>query len=133
MELITWDDGTTTRFASSLNPDGRPAILLTLYATRAMGNVGLMPDSFIGTYRSLFGDPGSMSCAGRPADLHLTCPAWTKGETWHYTGGPHAPGKTAALGRPRFCPTAGVRLCSAGVLGCGCCTRLVIYSQDGRC
>ena len=140
MELITWDDGTTTRFASSLNA-GTAGLqyFLTLYATKSQWAtwVGDGPDSFIGAYRSLFGDPAQYVVQPVvPADLAnltLSLP-WTKGETWHYTGGPHGAWEDgSAWAALDFVPTGGPFGCAVPASwAAAAAPGLVIYSQDGE-
>jgi LasA protease len=50
------------------------------------------PDSFLSTYRGLFGDPFDRDQdPSVPPDLTQPdlCLPWEKGQTWYYTGGPH--------------------------------------------
>lgn len=140
MELITWDDGTTTRYASNLNA-GTAGLqcFLSLYATKSQWTtwVGDGPDSFIGTYRSLFGDPAKYAVQPLiPAGLanpSLALP-WAKGETWHFTGGPHGAWEDgSAWAALDFVPTGGPFGCAlppspARAAAPG----LVIYSRDGE-
>ena len=140
MELLTWDDGTSTRYASNLNA-GTAGLqfFLSLYATKSQWAtwVGDGSDSFIATYRSLFGDPAKYAVEPLvPAGLanpSLSLP-WAKGETWHFTGGPHGAWEDGCawaaldfvpIGGPFGCalPPSPARAAAAG---------LVIYSQDGE-
>ena len=140
MELITWDDGTTTRYASNLNA-GTAGLqyFLSLYATKSQWTtwVGNGPDSLIGTYRSLFGDPAKYAVQPLiPADLAnppLLLPS-AKGETWHFTGGPHGAWEDgSAWAALDFVPAGGPWGCAlppspATAAAAG----LVIYSQNGE-
>ncbi len=140
MELITWDDGTTTRYASNLNA-GTAGLqyFLSLYATKSQWAtwVGDGPDSLIGTYRSLFGDPAKYAVQPLiPADLanpSLSLP-WAKGETWHFTGGPHGAWEDgSAWAALDFVPSGGPFGCALPPsFATAAAPGLVIYSQDGE-
>ena len=140
MELITWDDGTTTCYASNLNA-GTAGLqyFLSLYATKSQWAtwVGDGPDSLIGTYRSLFGDPAKYAVQPLiPADLAnpaLSLP-WAKGETWHFTGGPHGAWEDgSAWAALDFVPTGGPFGCALPPsFAAAAAPGLVIYSQKGE-
>jgi len=140
MELITWDDGAVSRYASNLNA-GTAGLhyFLSLDATHSQWAtwVGDGPDSFIATYRRLFGDPVQYAVQPLiPANLvnpTLSLP-WTKGETWHFTGGPHGAWEDgSAWAALDFVPTGGPFGCAlppswAAAAAPG----LVIYSRNGE-
>jgi hypothetical protein len=73
------------------------------------------PSAFINAYRSLFGDPWQYDLGQLvPADVHqpaLSLP-WTKGETWFFTGGPHATWGSGS-------PWGALDFTTASVNGCG--------------
>ena len=140
MELITWENGSSSRYASNLNA-GTAGLqyFLSLDATKSQWAtwVGDGPDSFIATYRSLFGDPAKYAVQPLiPADLanpSLSLP-WAKGETWHFTGGPHGAWEDgSAWAALDFVPVGGPFGCALPPsLATAAAPGLVIYSQNGE-
>lgn len=140
MQLLTWPDGTVTRYASSLN--AATAGLQYFFAVDSPRSewqtlVGDGPGSFLATYRALFGDPQQYAIEPLiPADLENPAWAlpWSQGETWHFTGAPHGAWEDgSAWAAMDFVP-------AGGPFGCGvpeswataAASGLVIYSQNGE-
>jgi hypothetical protein len=140
MPLITWPDGSATRYAPALN--AATAGLQYFFSIDALQPdwetlVGDGPGSFLDTYTALFGDPERVGVEPLiPSDLvnpEWVLP-WSKGETWHLTGGPHGAWEDgSAWAALDFVP-------AGGPFGCGlpesmataAASGLVIYSQDGE-
>ena len=140
MTLITWTDGTATRYAPTLNA-ATAGLQYFFSLNRTKGEwqalVGEGPGSFIETYRRLFDDPAQYAVEPLiPADT--TCPPlalpWTKGELWYYTGGPHGGwGDGSAWAALDFVPDEGVLGCAvASSWAIAAAPGLIIYSQDGE-
>ncbi len=94
-EVITWADGSATRFDPSLNAATVGVQhLLSLLVPKAMWlvQVGTGPGSLLETYGRLFGSPNANDAGPLlPPDLaapELVLP-WDRGLTWFLTGGPH--------------------------------------------
>jgi LasA protease len=138
--FITWGDGTATRYAPTLN--AATAGLQHFFSLNALKSqwqawVGDGPDSFIATYRQLFGDPAQYAIEPLiPANT--TCPPlalpWSKGEMWYYTGGPHGGWSDgSAWSALDFVPDEGYLGCQiAASWATAAAPGLVIYSQDGE-
>jgi LysM repeat protein len=95
VEVISWGNGSMTRYAPSLN--AATAGLHFFFSQGAskkawLAAVGDGPGSFAATYQALFGSPEQYAVEPLiPATV--TCPElslpWAQGELWYYTGGPH--------------------------------------------
>jgi LasA protease len=140
MELMTWEDGTFTRYAPTLNAATAGLhYFLSLYASKTQWQTwtGDGPESFIAVYRRLFGDPAQYAVEPLiPADSvppTLSLP-WSKGETWHFTGGPHGAWEEgSAWAALDFVPTGGPFGCAVPTAwATAAAPGLVIYSQDGE-
>jgi LasA protease len=140
MTLITWEDGTATHYAPTLNAAtaGLQYFFSVNRPKRAWRElVGAGRDSFIATYRRLFGDPAQYAIEPLiPADAthpSLALP-WFKGELWFYTGGPHGGwGDGSAWAALDFVPDEGVLGCAvASSWDTAAAPGVVIYSQDGE-
>lgn len=140
MTLITWGEGTATRYAPTLNA-ATAGLQYYFSLGRTKGEwealVGEGPDSFIQTYRRLFGDPAQYAIEPLiPADT--TCPSlilpWPKGELWFYTGGPHGGwGDGSAWAALDFVPDEGFLGCAlASSWATASAPGLVVHSQDGE-
>jgi LasA protease len=138
--LITWGDGTATRYAPTLN--AATAGLQYYFSRDAKKSqwqtaIGDGPDSFIAAYRRLFGDPAQYAVEPLiPADTTpptLSLP-WAKGELWYYTGGPHgAWSDGSAWAALDFVPDEGYLGCQAASSWArAAAPGLVIYSQNGE-
>jgi LysM repeat protein len=140
MPLKLWGDGTSTRYASSLN--AATAGLQYFFGLRANKNqwtvlVGEGEGSFIESYRQLFGDPAQYAIEPLiPADT--TCPPlslpWSQGELWFYTGGPHgAWNDGSAWAAIDFVPDEGYLGCQAASSSAtAAAAGLVVYNQHGE-
>jgi hypothetical protein len=140
MALKIWGDGTTTRYADSLN--AATAGLQYFYSLNSSRSewqalVGEGSGSFIETYRKLFGDPEQYAIVPLiPADTSnptLVLP-WSEGELWFYTGGPHG-GWNDGSGWAAIdaVPDEGYLGCqAASAWATAAAPGLVIYSQDGE-
>lgn len=140
MALKIWGDGTATRYAPTLNA---ATAGLQYFYSQSTGRsewkelVGQGPDSFIVTYRKLFGDPDQYAIVPLvPADV--TCPTlalpWSEGELWFYTGGPHGGwNEGSAWAAIDAVPDEGYLGCQvASAWATAAAPGLVIYSQDGE-
>jgi LasA protease len=140
MTVITWGDGTATRYDPTLNA---ATAGLQYYLARS-GNkslwqtaIGSGPDSFIATYRRLFGDPAQYAVEPLiPADTIAPALAlpWSKGELWYYTGGPHGGWSDgSSWSALDFVPDEGYLGCQAATSwATAAAPGLVIYSQNGE-
>jgi len=140
MALQIWNDGTATRYAPTLN--AASAGLQRFFALNATKSqwktwTGDGPESFLATYRRLFGAPARYAIEPLiPADTpnpSLSLP-WSKGELWYYTGGPHgAWNEGSAWAALDFVPDEGYLGCQvASSWATAAAPGLVIYSQDGE-
>jgi LasA protease len=138
--FITWGDGTATRYAPTLNAaTAGLQYFFSLNANKSQWQawIGDGPDSFIATYRQLFGDPGQYAIEPLiPANTispSLALP-WSKGEMWYYTGGPHgAWSDGSAWSALDFVPDEGYLGCQvAASWATAAAPGLIIYSQDGE-
>jgi LasA protease len=140
LNVISWADGTATRYASNLNA---ATAGLQYYFARA-GNksqwqaaIGSGPDSFMATYRRLFGDPAQYAVeplvAANTVAPTLVLP-WSNGELWYYTGGPHGGWSDgSAWSALDFVPDEGFLGCQAAASwATAAAPGLVIYSQNGE-
>jgi LasA protease len=140
MTFITWGDGSITRYAPTLNAAtaGLQYYFSQItYRSEWETLVGQGPDSFLATYRELFGDPDRYAVEPLiPADT--VCPPlalpWPEDEMWYYVGGPHggwADGSAwAALD---FVPDEGYLGCQMAVSwATAAAPGLVIYSDNGE-
>lgn len=137
---IAWGDGTATNYAPGLN--AATAGLHYFFSLRSERSewlelVGEGPDSFLTTYRRLFGDPAQYAVEPLiPADV--TCPTlalpWSEDEMWYYTGGPHgAWNEGSAWAALDFVPDEGYLGCqAASAWATAAAPGLVVYSQDGE-
>jgi hypothetical protein len=140
VSLITWGDGTATRYAPTLNA-ATAGLQYYFSLDRTKGQwevlVGEGPGSFIETYRRLFGDPAQYAIEPLiPADTtspSLALP-WSEGELWFYTGGPHGGwGDGSAWAALDFVPDEGYLGCAvASSWATAAAPGLVIHSQDGE-
>jgi LasA protease len=140
MALKIWGDGTATRYAPTLN--AATAGLQYFYSLNTGRSeweklVGQGPDSFIETYRMLFGDPDQYDIvplipAGTTSP-ELALP-WSEGELWFYTGGPHGGwNEGSAWAAIDAVPDEGYLGCQAAAAwATAAAPGLVIYSQDGE-
>lgn len=139
MSPIVWRDGTVIRYAPTLNAASAG---LQRFLSLGVGRlqweawVGDGPDSFIATYRRLFGNPAGYAIEPLiPA--HATQPPlavpWTEGELWYYTGGPHGGWEDgSAWAALDFVPNESVWGCQvASSWATASAPGLVISSQDG--
>lgn len=137
---IVWGDGSATRYAPGLNAaTAGLQYFFSLDTKRSEWQelVGDGPDSFLATYRRLFGDPAQYAIEPLiPADA--TCPTlvlpWSEGEMWYYTGGPHgAWSDGSAWAALDFVPDEGYLGCQpAAAPARAAAPGLVVYSQDGE-
>jgi len=140
MPLLRWADGSTTRYAPTLN-----AATAGLHYFFAQAHdkadwevlVGQGPGSFAATYRALFGDP--QQYAVEPLiPARTTCPdlslPWAKGEMWFYVGGPHGGwGNGSAWAAIDVVPDEGYLGCRAATSwATAAAPGLVIYSHEGE-
>jgi murein DD-endopeptidase MepM/ murein hydrolase activator NlpD len=140
VEVITWGDGTASRYATTLNAaTAGLQYFFSLDATWAEWavQVGQGPGSFVDTYRRLFGDPGQYAVEPLiPNDT--VCPEmalpWSEGELWYYTGGPHGGwSEGSAWSALDFVPDEGYLGCQAAAAwATAAAPGLVIYSRDGE-
>lgn len=140
MNLQTWGDGTATRYAPTLN--AATAGLQRFFALNATKSrwkrwVGDGPESFLETYRRLFGDPAQYAIEPLiPADTPLPSLSlpWSRGELWYFTGGPHgAWNEGSAWAALDFVSDEGYLGCQvASWWATAAAPGLVIYSQDGE-
>jgi LasA protease len=138
--VITWEDGSVTRYAPTLN--AATAGLQYYFSLRADKSgwkvlVGDGPGSFIETYRKLFGDPAHYAIEPLiPADTTppLLALPWAKGEMWYFVGGPHGGwGDGSAWAALDFVPDEGYLGCQvASSWATAAAPGLVIYSQNGQ-
>lgn len=89
---MRFENGTMLRYAPATNP-GSAAIanVLARNANPERWELLVSPGGFVETYRELYGDPWQRDVPVIPANLQqpeMALP-WAKGETWHFTGGPH--------------------------------------------
>jgi LasA protease len=140
MAPISWRDGTVTRYDPGLN--AATAGLHYFFSLKSGKRqwetlVGEGSDSFIATYRRLFGDPAQHAIeplipAGttQPA---LSLP-WPEGELWYFTGGPHGGWEDgSAWAALDFVPDEGPLGCRvASSWAAAAAPGRVIYSQDGE-
>jgi LasA protease len=140
IKLITWGDGTATRYAPTLN--AATAGLQYFFSLQGQEKrwqtaVGDGPDSFLATYRLLFGDPAQYVVepliAADTAVPAMILP-WAEGELWFYTGGPHgAWSEGSAWAALDFVPDEGFLGCQAASSWArAAAPGLVIYSQNGE-
>ena len=140
MRLITWPDGNATRYASGLN--AATAGLQYFFSINSLKDEWEMlsgegPGSLLATYRALFGDPAQYAVEplipGNLDNPSWVLP-WPKGESWHYTGGPHGAWEDgSAWAALDFVPPG-------GPFGCGvpessataAASGRVVYSQNGE-
>jgi LasA protease len=94
-EIICLLEGKCAQYNTRINA-GTAAIqhFLAYNATWEEWHVisGEGPNSFLATYKGLFGDPSERDLGLTvPLDLEQPdlCLPWEKGQTWYYTGGPH--------------------------------------------
>jgi hypothetical protein len=137
---ISWGDGSVTRFAPSLNA-GTAGLHYFLSRSTTKDRwetwVGDGPDSFVATYRRLFGDAAQYAIEPLVAvdtplpDLSLP---WPADQEWFYTGGPHgAWGDSGAWSALDFVPDEGFLGCQAArSFATAAAPGLVIYSQEGQ-
>jgi murein DD-endopeptidase MepM/ murein hydrolase activator NlpD len=140
MTPITWKDGTVTSYDPSLNAASAGLQrFLSLKASKERWEtlIGDGPDSFIATYRRLFGDPRQYAIeplipAGTTQPT-LSLP-WSQGEMWYFTGGPHGGWEDgSAWAALDFVPDEGHLGCRvAKSWATAAAAGLVIYSQDGE-
>jgi murein DD-endopeptidase MepM/ murein hydrolase activator NlpD len=140
MTPISWQDGTVTRYDPSLNAaTAGLQYFLSLKAREPRWEtlVGEGPDSFIATYRRLFGNPDQYAVepliAAGTTQPRLSLP-WPQGELWYYTGGPHGGWEGgSAWAALDFVPDEGHLGCRvASSWATAAAAGLVIYSQDGE-
>ena len=138
--VITWEDGSVSRYAPTLNAaTAGLQRYFSLHAGKSEWQVllGDGPGSFIETYRKLFGDPAQYAIEPLiPADTpnpSLALP-WTKGDLWYFVGGPHGGwGDGSAWAALDFVPDEGYLGCqTASSWDTAAASGLVIYSQDGQ-
>jgi len=140
MPIQMWGDGTSTRYAPSLN--AATAGLQYFFALDASRSewltlVGDGPGSFVATYRQLFGDPAQYAIEPLiPLDVSqptLSLP-WSQGEMWFYTGGPHGGWNDgSAWAAIDVVPDEGYLGCQpAASWATAPAAGLVIYSQEGE-
>ncbi|MGQ9598605.1 MAG: LysM peptidoglycan-binding domain-containing protein [Anaerolineae bacterium] len=138
--VMTWIDGTATRYAPTLNAaTAGLQYFFSLHATKSEWQrlVGTGPGSFLETYRRLFGDPTQYAVEPLiPADTanpSLVLP-WPTGEMWYYVGGPHGGwGDGSAWSALDFVPDEGYLGCqTAASWATAAAPGLIIYSQDGQ-
>jgi hypothetical protein len=137
--VITWGDGSVTRYAPTLNAaTAGLQYYFSLHASKSEWQelVGEGPGSFIETYRDLFGDPAQYAIEPLiPADT--TCPSvalpWKKGDLWYFVGGPHGGWDDgSAWAALDFVPDEGYLGCqTASAWATAAAPGLVTYSQDG--
>jgi LasA protease len=138
--VITWGDGTATRYAPTLN--AATAGLQYFFSlqgskSRWQTAIGDGPDSMIATYRRFFGDPSQYAIepliAANTAMPELALP-WSDGELWYYTGGPHGGWSDgSAWAALDFVPDEGYLGCQpAASWATAAAPGLVIYSQNGE-
>jgi LasA protease len=140
IEVITWGNGSSTRYAPSLNA----ATAGLQYFFSVNHNKAeweeLVSDgagSFLGTYRMLFGDPEQYAIEPLiPANVkapQLSLP-WADGEMWWYTGGPHGAWNSgSAWAALDFVPDEGYLGCQpASAWARAAAPGLVVYSRDGE-
>jgi hypothetical protein len=140
MLLKAWGDGTATRYAPSLNAaTAGLQYFFSLDATKSQWEtcVGDGPQSFLATYRQLFGDPEQYAI--EPIiSADTTCPTmalpWSAGEMWYYTGGPHGGWNDgSAWAAVDVVPDEGYLGCQvAASWATAAAPGLVIYSHDGE-
>jgi len=140
MPIKTWGDGTATRYAPTLNAaTAGLQYFFSLAGSKSQWEtwVGDGPESFIATYRQLFGDPAQYAIEPLiPANLPdpaLVLP-WSKGEMWYYTGGPHGGWNDgSAWAAIDVVPDEGYLGCQpAASWATAAASGLVIYSQEGE-
>jgi len=140
MPLKTWGDGTTIRYAPTLN--AATAGLQYFYSLNTSKSewevlVGDGAGSFLETYRRLFGDPFQYAIEPLiPADTaspRLALP-WAQDELWFYTGGPHgAWNDGSAWAAVDVVPDEGYLGCQmASTWATAAAEGLVLYSQEGE-
>lgn len=140
MQLNTWRDGTAIHYAPTLNAaTAGLQYFFSLDTTKDQWRtwIGDGPDSFIATYRRLFGDPAQYAIEPLiPADTanpSLSLP-WERGELWYYTGGPHGGWNDgSAWAAVDFVPDEGYLGCQvASSWATAAASGLVIYGQNGE-
>jgi LysM repeat protein len=144
MPLIVWSDGSTSSYAPTLN--AATAALQYFFALNSTKSdweviVDQGRDSFLETYRSLFGDPDQYAIEPLiPAGIEsptLSLP-FAEGELWYYTGGPHGgwdfgSDRGSAWAAVDFVPDEGFLGCAmAASWARAAAPGLVIYSQNGE-
>ena len=140
MSPIVWRDGTVTRYDPMLNAaTAGLQHFFSLGANKSQWEtwVGDGPDSFIATYRRLFGDPDQYAIRPLiPASTKLPTLSlpWTEDELWYYTGGPHGGwGDGSAWAALDFVPAKGAYGCQvASSWATAAAPGLVIYSDNGE-
>lgn len=90
--VMRFKDGTRLRYAPATNP-GSAAVanVLAQNANQERWELLVSPGGFVATYRELYGDPWKRDVPVMPPNLtqpEMELP-WSKGDTWHFTGGPH--------------------------------------------
>lgn len=137
---ILWKDGTATRYAPTLNAaTAGLQYFLSVNANRNQWETSVSDglDSFLATYRALFGDPAQYAVEPL-VPLDTTVPAlglpWSPGELWFYTGGPHGGwGDGSAWSALDFVPDEGYLGCQpANAFATAVAAGLVIHSQEGE-
>lgn len=137
---ITWADSSVTRISPGVNAaTAGLQYFLSLNAGRSQWEswIGDGPDSFVATYRQLFGDPDTYAIeplipANTP-NTTLSLP-WLEGELWYLTGGPHGGwGDGSAWTALDFVPDEGYLGCQpAAAWARAAAPGLVIYSREGE-
>jgi LasA protease len=138
--VITWEDGSVTRYAPTLNAaTAGLQYYFSLHAGKSEWKVlvGDGPGSFIEIYRKLFGDPAQYAIEPLiPADTTspLLALPWSKGEMWYFVGGPHGGwGDGSAWAALDFVPDEGYLGCqAASSWATAAASGLIVYSQDGQ-
>ncbi|MFC2036825.1 LysM peptidoglycan-binding domain-containing protein [Chloroflexota bacterium] len=140
MPPLVWKDGTVIRYDPTLNA-GTAGLqhFLSLKTSRPRWEawVGDGPDSFLATYRRLFGDPERYAIepliSAGTTQPRLSLP-WPEGELWYYTSGPHGAWEEgSAWAALDFAPDEkglGCRMASSWATAAA--SGLVIHSQDGE-
>lgn len=140
IEVISWGNGTSTRYAPTLNAaTAGLQYFFSLNHNRSEWEtlVGDGAGSFLATYRTLFGDPAQYAIEPLiPANVdvpQLVLP-WADGELWYYTGGPHgAWNEGSAWAALDFVPDEGYLGCQpASAWARAAAPGLVVYSRDGE-
>lgn len=137
---IVWRDGTVIRYDPTLNA---ATAGLQYFFSLGTGRpqwetwVGKGPDSFVATYRQLFGDPDQYAIEPLIPDNTELPPLslpWTEGELWYYTGGPHGGwGDGSAWAALDFVPGKGAYGCQvASSWATAAAAGLVVYSDNGE-